>query len=77
MPTWRNLWEGWKVIAFKIGLVQSRILLTVLYVIVVAPFGIMVRVFSDPLGTRRTGRNTYYLATESRARGVEDARRQY
>lgn len=47
--TLKVLWEGWKRIAHKIGNFQARVLLTVLYAIVVLPFGLIVRLFSDPL----------------------------
>lgn len=43
------LWEGWKRIAHVIGNFQARVLLTILYAILVLPFGLIVRLFSDPL----------------------------
>jgi len=45
----KALWEGWKHIAHIIGNFQARVLLTVLYAILVLPFGVIVRLFSDPL----------------------------
>lgn len=45
----KALWEGWKRIAHIIGNFQARVLLTVLYAILVLPFGVIVRLFSDPL----------------------------
>jgi len=49
----RKVWETWKRIAHKIGNFQARVLLTILYAILVFPFGIAVRVFSDPLHIKR------------------------
>jgi hypothetical protein len=53
----RLLWEAWKGIARKIGDFQARVLLSILYFIVVAPFALAVRWAADPLalkpGTRR------------------------
>lgn len=49
----KRLWEGWKPIGRKIGDFQARVLLTVLYAIVVLPFGLAVRVFGDPLRIRK------------------------
>jgi hypothetical protein len=43
------LWQGWKRIAIKIGDAQARILLTVFYVLIVGPFALVVRFWSDPL----------------------------
>jgi len=45
----RRLWEGWKKIARRIGDFQARVLLTVIYAILVLPFGLAVRLLSDPL----------------------------
>jgi uncharacterized membrane protein YbhN (UPF0104 family) len=45
----KALWEAWKRIAHKIGNFQARVLLTLLYAIAVLPFGLAVRLFSDPL----------------------------
>jgi hypothetical protein len=45
-------WEGWKRVSRAIGTFQARVLLTILYATVVVPFGIGVRLFSDPLRIR-------------------------
>jgi hypothetical protein len=37
----RTLWERWKVVARKIGDVQSRLLLCVCYFVILAPFGLV------------------------------------
>jgi hypothetical protein len=43
------LWDAWKRLAHKIGNFQARVLLTILYAIVVLPFGVAARLFSDAL----------------------------
>lgn len=43
----------WKHVAHAIGNFQARILLTVFYGIIVFPFGIIARLFSDPLRIKR------------------------
>ncbi|MER2598422.1 MAG: hypothetical protein ABTQ73_02765 [Caldilineales bacterium] len=48
----RKLWSRWMILARKIGQFQSRIILTLFYFIIVAPFGLGVRLFADPLHTR-------------------------
>ena len=45
----KKLWEGWKRIAHVIGDFQARVLLTVIYALLVLPFGVAVRFLSDPL----------------------------
>ena len=49
----KRTWEAWKNIAHKIGNLQARILLTLFYAVLVFPFGIVVRLFSDPLRIKR------------------------
>ncbi len=45
----KALWSAWKRLAHKIGNFQARVLLTILYAIVVLPFGLAARLFSDSL----------------------------
>ena len=49
----RRLWEGWKRVSRAIGNFQARLLLTIFYVVLVAPIGLFVRLFADPLRIRR------------------------
>ena len=46
-------WSAWKRLARKIGDFQARVLLTVLYAVVVLPFGVLARMFSDPLKLKK------------------------
>ena len=45
----RQTWERWIIFAREMGNYQGRILFAFFYFIVVTPFGIGVRLFSDPL----------------------------
>jgi hypothetical protein len=49
----KRAWQAWKKIAHKIGNFQARVLLTILYATLVFPFGMLVRLSSDPLGVKR------------------------
>jgi len=49
----KRAWQAWKRIAHKIGNFQARVLLTVFYGILVLPFGLAARLFSDPLRIKR------------------------
>jgi hypothetical protein len=53
MNVLKRIWEAWKRIAQKIGDFQARVLLTVLYAVLILPFGLAVRWFSDPLRIKR------------------------
>ncbi|MBM3220267.1 MAG: hypothetical protein FJZ38_16605 [Candidatus Rokubacteria bacterium] len=54
MTLLRRAWEGWKRVGRKVGDVQARVLLTIFYFVILAPFGLGVRA-ADPLGLRRRG----------------------
>lgn len=45
----RRLWEGWKKIARKIGDFNARVILTLFYFILLCPFAIIMKIFTDPL----------------------------
>jgi len=53
MNTLKRIWAAWKQIAQKIGNFQARVLLTVIYAVLILPFGLAVRLFSDPLRIKR------------------------
>ena len=48
----KTLWRGWLVVSRKIGYFQSQLLLALIYFVVIAPFALAVRLFSDPLRLR-------------------------
>ncbi len=70
----RQFWEGWKRVAHKIGTFQARVLLTVLYFVLVLPFGVSVRFFADPLRVKRPP--TKWLERSPEEFGLDWARRQ-
>lgn len=49
----KSAWKAWTRLAHKIGNFQARLLLTLMYVTLVLPFGITVRLFSDPLRIKK------------------------
>jgi hypothetical protein len=71
----RRLWEGWKRIAHAIGNFQARVLLTVIYAVLVLPFGLAVRLFADPLRIRR--RPDQWLDRQDVSHDMTTARRQW
>lgn len=63
-----------------LGDLVGRILLTVFYFTLLAPFALLVRAFSDPLGAKRRAEGPAWTARRERDRGPEsldDARRQF
>lgn len=67
-------WEWWKAVAHKIGDVQARIILTVFYFLIVGPFALVIRFWSDPMRLNSKNasgwihRNDDGGSSESRAR---------
>ena len=71
-----RLWRGWKRIAHKIGDFQARVLLTIFYFVIVAPFALAVRLFADPLALKSTTARGWRARTPG-APALEQARRQF
>ena len=70
------VWASWKRVAHVIGTFQARLLLTVLYVLLVAPIALLVRMFADPLRLVQHS-DTYWVPVERPPiRTADAARRQ-
>lgn len=54
-----RLWRKWKALAWKIGNFQARVLLSLLYFTLLLPFGVGLRLLSDPLKTRTRPVSSY------------------
>jgi hypothetical protein len=73
-----RLWDGWKAFARVTGEFQSRLLLGLFYFSVVAPFGILVRVFGDPLASRRRPRASNWTPMAGTGRiDIDTVRKQF
>jgi hypothetical protein len=76
-PVWqglKNFWAAWTRLAKKIGNFQARVILTIMYVVILLPFGLMVRLFSDPL--RIKNRPTAWLDHPDEVMDLQWAKRQ-
>ncbi|HEY2105436.1 MAG TPA: hypothetical protein VGH29_06600 [Candidatus Binataceae bacterium] len=72
----RELWAGWKKIARKIGDFQARVLMTVFYFVLLAPFALVVRRTSDPLAIKPATQRGWGVRESAAEYTVEMARRQ-
>ncbi|MBI3029131.1 MAG: hypothetical protein HYY64_06440 [Candidatus Rokubacteria bacterium] len=72
----RRLWAGWKRVAERLGVFQSRLLLVLLYFVVVAPFALLVKIAKEPLRMRRIDGSNWVPHPGSPA-DLERARRQF
>lgn len=72
----RAAWARWKAFAEVVAHVQAKILLTVLYFLIFAPFALIVRFWTDPLDLRRVATSRWRLL-ERQTLTLGDARRQF
>jgi len=72
-----RLWEGWKSFAADMGNYQSRILLAFFYFVTVTPFGLLVRLLSDPLRIRYSAGNSFWVSRSGVSTELDEARRQF
>jgi hypothetical protein len=70
----KRAWQAWKELAKKIGNFQARVLLTIFYGILVLPFGLAIRLFSDPLRIKKLP--TQWLDHPEEACDMQWAKRQ-
>ena len=70
----KKVWAGYKRIARKIGDFQARVLLTLIYAVLVLPFGLVIRFFADSLHIKK--QPTQWLEHPREAMDIEWARRQ-
>ena len=71
----KNLWQGWQKVAKRLGDFQARLILSLLYIFIVLPIGLIARMFSDPLSLKKTA--AHWDAKQSAPARLEDARRQF
>jgi hypothetical protein len=69
-----KLWEGWKRFGHTLGNFQARVLLTLIYYVLVLPFGLAVRVFADSMHMKK--RPEKWFDHPPLPNTVEEARRQ-
>lgn len=76
MEILKKIWLAWKRLGQFIGDIVGRIVLTLLYFTIVLPFGVGVRLFSDPLKIKRTPTPSFWHPRQSVSNTLEEARRQ-
>lgn len=70
----KGVWKAWTRLARKIGNFQARVLLTIFYGVLLLPFGVVVRLFNDPLRIKK--RPTQWLDRPEEDLDIVWARRQ-
>ncbi|MBI2963467.1 MAG: hypothetical protein HYY35_06915 [Deltaproteobacteria bacterium] len=72
----RAAWQAWKRIAQRIAHFQSQVLFGLLYFVVVAPFAIGLKLFSDPLRIKHKSAPSWWREHPRQTLTLEDAHRQ-
>jgi hypothetical protein len=73
----KNIWNKWYTFSQKAGNFQTRVIISFFYFLIVAPFGLLVRVSADPLKTRRVSASSFWMPKESSDSDLESVRRQF
>ena len=72
-----RLWQGWQELGRHIGDFQARLLLTVFYFTIYVPFGLLTRLFLDPLQVRRGAANSGLNPRKTMDTDLQASRRQF
>jgi hypothetical protein len=73
----KELWAAWKRIARKIGDFQARVLLTIFYFVLLAPFALIVRRTSDPLAMKTGAQRGWNIRQNAPDYSLEAVRKQF
>lgn len=75
----KYVYIGWMSVAFALGFVMARVLLTVGFLFLVTPIGLIARLFGKDFLNRKWRRQatTYWIQCETAAKNRESYRQQY
>jgi len=73
----KNLWETWKEFSKRMGAFQSRMLLSYIFFILIFPFALIVKIFSDPLNLKTRTGETHWQERKNPSENMEDYKRQF
>lgn len=71
----RRIYDRWRRAAHAVGIVQTRVIMMGIYLTVVVPTGILMRLSRDPLHLRKPDRSNW-MPVREHDRSVDAARRQ-
>jgi hypothetical protein len=73
----RRFWEGWKRFGKRVGDIQARLLLSFFYFVLLAPFALALRRWSDPLGIKAGSAKGWHTKENGDGTPKERASRQF
>jgi len=72
----KTLWGKWLILARIIGNFQSQVILSVFYLLILAPVGILFGLIADPLKIRKKN-SSNFVKWEHEKQTLKEARKQY
>ena len=76
LSLFRRIWQRWVDFSGRMGNIQGRLLMGFFYFLVVTPFGLLYRLFADPLGIKKTPSSSNWGAKEPTDLTIEASREQ-
>jgi hypothetical protein len=73
---WLRAWEGWKRFAHKLGVFNTRVIMSILYFLVVLPTGLIFKALSDPLQLTEP-KDTNWVPLPQHDHNLDTARQQF
>lgn len=70
-------WSRWRELSQKAADMQARVLLTVFYFTLMAPFGVVFGLLKDPLRIKSRPSGTYWVERKPGSETLADAQRQF
>ncbi len=77
MKAIKLVWKKWLKVAQAIGNFQAQVILSLFYLLIMAPVAVLFRLFADPLRLRRRGARTNFVDWEHPKEDLEQARKPY
>lgn len=77
MPILLWLWRKWLPVAQSIGNFQAQVILSIFYIVLIAPLGILYRLFADPLNLKIKNKRSNFEKWEHPKGTLDTARKQY
>lgn len=77
MKVIKLLWKKWLKVAHIVGNFQARVFFGIFYLLLLLPVGVILRIFADPLKTKKGLTKTNFHAWEHPKEDLKQARMQY
>ena len=73
----KNLWEKWKILSAKILNVEATIILTLLYIALIAPVALVYKILADPMNINTKKKSFWFEKDAKNVSGLESLKNQY